>query len=236
MEIVKKVMDFKSKVAEVKKLSKESISLALTAPKEFSFIPGQFISIKIKNQGQVKPRSYSILSQENNKASNKIKLCIKLIPGGFASEVFAKTKVGDEFEVKGPLGHFIYDESIKNKEIWFLGGGTGVAPLCCIIRGTLAKHPEKKFILLFSARTRKDLFLNEEFIRLEKKYSNFKYIPTLTREEWSGRMGRIYKHLPADLKDKTFYICGSKGLIMDVKSYLLENKVNAKDIKIEQCS
>ena len=227
-----KIMNFKAKIIKVNRLTTDALLFTLTVPENFSYEAGQYVVLMIKNKGVTKPRLYSILSA----GKGKIQLCSKLISGGFASEIFAKTEEGDSFEVKGPFGYLIYDKKIKNKEIWFLCGGTGVVPFYSIIKENLPKHPEQKFVLIFSARIKQDLFLNQEFKELEKEYSNFEYQPTLTREEWKGKTGRISKHLPDDLKNKTFYICGTKELVLDVKKYLLNNGVDTKDIKIERCS
>ncbi|MEK6969845.1 MAG: FAD-binding oxidoreductase [Nanoarchaeota archaeon] len=224
-----KTFAFTTTILNVKKTTEDILFLTLTAPQDFAYAAGQFITLKIINRGETKLRSYSILSYE----PGKIKLCIKLIPGGFASEIFAKTKQEDTFEVKGPFGHLIYDEASLTKESWFLGGGTGIVPLYNILAENLPKHPKQTFILLFSARTKKELVLDKEIKQLASKFTNFIYQPTLTREEWTGKTGRIPNHLPRDLKDKTFYICGTTELVLDIKNLLMKQGVNPKHIKFE---
>lgn len=225
------IFDFSAKIKKVEKISEDVLIFTLTVPEDFNYKPGQFIILKVKSGEETKSRSYSILSA----GTGKIKLCIKLLPGGFASEVFFNTKEGDKFDIKGPLGHFVYEGS-ENKEIWLLGGGTGIVPLCSIVEENLSKFPDNKFVVVFSARTEKDLFLQKEFKELEQKHDNFVYLPTLTRQEWGGKRGRIPRHLPEDLKNKTFYICGTKELVLDIKKHLLEKGVNLKDIKFERFS
>lgn len=226
------ILTFTSTVKKVKKLTEDLICLSLSIPKNFSFQPGQFITLSIRNGSETKLRSYSIVDLHNQ----MIDLCIKLVEGGFASEVLSKTKVGGTFEVKGPLGHFLFAQHDKHKEIWFLGGGTGVVPLYSMIKHFVPVFPDKTFILISSAKTKHDLILHKDFQQLEKKYSHFTYFPTLTREQWSGAVGRIPKHLTGDLKNKTFYICGLKELVTDTKNYLLDKKVQEEDIKFERFS
>ena len=225
---------FQATVLENKKLTDDVIFISLSAPKEFSFKAGQFITIKVEKDEEFRLKSYSVLNPPSEKG--KIDLCIKIIDGGFASEVFKNAKKGEEFQIKGPLGHFVFEDDDKNEEIWLIGGGTGIAPLYGILKQNLSHHTNKRFTMIFSVKEKKDLFLHEEFQQLAKKYANFTYIPTLTREKWKGATGRVQAHLPADVENKTFYICGLKELVLETKEVLLKKGAALKHIKFERYS
>jgi len=228
------IQTFQSKVIERKNLNKDVIILSLSVSEEFSFKAGQFITLKVEKDGEKKLKSYSILSPPSDKG--KIDLCIKIVDGGFASEILRNTKKGDSFEVKGPFGHFFFKEEDQNKEIWFLGGGTGVSPLYSMVKEYLSKMSDKKFTLVFSVKNKGELFLNEEFEELREKFENFTYLPTLTREGWNGATGRVQEHLPKDLKNKTFYICGLKELVLETKEFLLKEGVKPENVQSERYS
>jgi len=225
---------FQATVLENKKLTHDVIFLSLSAPKAFSFLAGQFITLRVEQGQEFRLKSYSVLNPPSEK--EKVDLCIKLIDGGFASEVLRKAKKGDSFQIKGPFGHFVFEEDDKNKEIWLIGGGTGVAPLYSMLKEHLAHHKTKKFVLIFSVKEKKDLFLHDEFQQLAKKHANFTYIHTLTREKWNGATGRVQEHLPADVENKTFYICGLKELVLETKEVLLKKGVVLKNVKSERYS
>jgi ferredoxin-NADP reductase len=220
-------------ITERKDITHDVILLSFNVPEDFIFKAGQFVTLMIEKNGERKPRSYSIFNPPSQKG--KLDLCIKIVPDGFASEVFKDTKVGDSFEMKGPLGHFFFEED-ENEEYWFIGCGTGLAPLYSMIAENLAKLPNKKFVLLFSNKYKNDLLFHDELKKLEKEHNNFKYIQTVTREEWEGPCGRVQKHFPEDFHDKTFYICGIKPLVESTKEVLLEKGVNQKNIKFERYS
>lgn len=245
------LLSFTAIVIEKKYLTDDVIFLALTHPPNFNFKAGQFLSLKIigkkthtitgsiSHQGQKedppKPfqmKSYSIFSPPKQK--NKLDFIIKLIPGGYASEVFRATNVGDQFEAKGPLGHFFFDESVDNFEQWFIGAGTGITPLHSMIVEHLEQHPRKVFKLIYGARSRKTLFYHTEFEEMELRHPNFEYLPTLSRDDWEGAKGRVQVHLRGDLSDKTFYICGLKELIVETKDLLLKNGVKQENIHFER--
>lgn len=228
------ILTFQSKVIERRDLNKDIIILSLNSPENFSFKAGQFITLKMEKEGETKLKSYSILSPPSEKG--KIDLCIKLVDGGFASEILKNTKKGDKFEVKGPFGHFFFKEKDENDEFWFLGGGTGVAPLHSMIEEYLPKIKDKRFVLIFSVKNKDELFLNDVFKELQNNFKNFTYVLTLTREKWEEAQGRVQEHLPADLENKTFYICGLKELVLETKDLLLKSGVDSKDVQFERYS
>jgi ferredoxin-NADP reductase len=226
------IKTFTGKVIDKQEKNKEITILSLKCPENFSFKAGQFVSIRLGNDGEQKVRSYSILSPPSKKG--KLDLCVGLINGGFASNIFSKTKVGDEFKITGPLGHFTFNND-ENEEYWFLGAGTGVVPLFSMLQDNVKKFQNKKFKLIFSVKKKKDLFLVDELTQLQIENSNFEFIPTLTKEEWAGSQGRIQKHIKG-IENKTFYICGWKDMVLDIKDFLIKKGVEFKNIKFERFS
>jgi glycine betaine catabolism B len=224
------ISSFSANVLQNKYLTPDVILLSLKIPEDFSFQAGQFITIMIENSGEQKSRSYSILSPPSQK--NQLDLCIKIVSDGFASEVFTKTKMGDSFALKGPFGHFIFDQETTNDHV-FLGAGTGVAPLYCMIKEHLL-NSSKQFTLISGTKTQQDLLFNQDFLDLQKTSKNFTYVPVLSREPWDGQKGHVQDHLPADLQNKTFYICGLKELVLESKELLLSKGVKPENIKFER--
>ncbi len=228
------IQSFTSKITKKVFLNDDVFVITLTAPEEFAFKAGQFVTLRVHCGEESKLRSYSILNAPSEKG--KIDLCIKIIEGGFASECFKTIKEGDEYEVKGPFGHFMFDEASENKENWLISNGTGVVPMYSIVKEFLSINSDLKFTMLFGSKYKKDLIFHNEFLELAEQNSNFIYIPSITREEWDGRTGRVQTHLPEDLKNKTFYICGLKKLVVETKDILVEKGVDAKNIKFERYS
>ncbi|MBU0460094.1 MAG: FAD-dependent oxidoreductase [Nanoarchaeota archaeon] len=227
------VQSFQIKLIKQEKLTHDVFKYTFSSSTEVEFQPGQFLTFMIEKEGERKPRSYSIFDYD--KENKGVVFLIKIILGGFAGSVFEKMKIGQEFNVKGPLGHFTFAPDLS-PEHWFIGCGCGLAPLYNIVANNVEKFSEKKFVLLFSVKKKEDLILHKELQELEKKYSNFIYLPTLTREEWDGKTGRVQKHLPKNLKEKTFYICGIKELVVSVKDLLLEEGVAPEKVKFERYS
>ena len=228
------VQSFTSKITKKVFLNDDVFVMTLTCPEEFTFKAGQFVTLRINCGEESKLRSYSILNPPSEKG--KIDLCIKIVEGGYASECFKEIKEGDEYEVKGPFGHFTFDETSENDEHWLISNGTGVVPLYSMVKEFLTSKPNIKFTMLFGSKFQKDLIFHNEFVELADKHDNFTYIPSITREEWDGKTGRVQTHLPEDLKNKTFYICGLKELVVDTKEILVSRGVDSKNIKFERYS
>jgi len=222
---------FNSKILEKKMITHDVMLLDFTFPEAFTLKAGQYVQIKVMEGDQVRYKAFSVLNPPKEK---KLLICAKIIDGGVASEAFKSAKVGDEFEMKGPIGMFVFDEETENNEHFFVCAGTGLAPIYSMIFEHIDNQKDKKFTLIFGTREKKNLLFHEELEALKKTHDNFEYHPTLTRENWEGKTGRVHVHLPKDVSNKTFYICGLKELVIDTKEILLKNGVKPSDIKTER--
>jgi ferredoxin-NADP reductase len=229
--VVEAIKTIKSDLLEKEQLTQDVLKLTFSAPEDFEFLAGQFVSIKCEKDDESRRKSYSILNAPSKKGV--IEICIKIIKGGFASSVLESSKIGDKFEIKGPLGHFTLDEKTKN-EHWFLAAGTGVTPFHSMIQEYI--DSKIKMNLLFGVRSKKNLFLNKEFLDLERNHDNFSYNPVLSREKWNGSTGHVQDNLPEDLNGKTFYVCGLKELVIETEELLLKKGVKKENIRKERYS
>ena len=95
-------------------------------------------------------------------------------PGICSSYVFSK-KPGDKVTISGPYGEFF----IKNtdKEMIYVGGGAGMAPLRSHIFHLFhtLKTTNRKVSYWYGGRSKRELFYTEHFRKIEKIFPNFKY-------------------------------------------------------------
>ena len=215
------------KIISKEYLTKDVLKVEFEKPKEFQFKPGQFINIKFEQEGSFRMRAYSIL---NTPSEETLDICLKLIPGGLASESFKEAKENDKYTIIGPFGYFQLNE--KEKEHVFISTGTGVVPFISMIKEFVKK--DYKMTLIAGYKKKENILYQEELKKIEQENKNFVYKPTITREEWTGLKGRVQKYLPEDLSKKMFYICGLKEFVIETKELLLERGVNEKYIKVER--
>jgi ferredoxin-NADP reductase len=208
-------------------LTKDVIQLSMQVP-EFDFKAGQFITMKLPNGDKILPRSYSILSPPSQRG--KLDFAIKLVEDGQASAIFDKMKLGTQIPFMAPLGHFVF---VPGKKHCFLGAGTGVAPLYCMVKEHLANLPQQEFHLIAGYRKKDNALFHDEFSQMDKKYANFIYQLVLSRESGEFK-GHVQDFLPENLTNTHFYICGLKELVMETKAILLERGVSPELIHFER--
>ena len=210
----------------------------------FDFLPGQFVTLDLPIHEKLNKRwrSYSIASWPDG--TNVFELVIVLLEDGLGTPyLFNEIREGSELTLRGPQGVFVLPEPI-DKDLYFICTGTGIAPFRSMIHH-IKRHqlPHKNLYLLFGTRKKQDHLYLEEMRQLEKEVENFKYIPTLSREEWDGCCGyvhEIYENLVHEkmngsgkLPEAKFYLCGWKVMVDEAKKRIQELGYDRKAIHQE---
>ncbi|GIW69910.1 MAG: hypothetical protein KatS3mg101_0657 [Patescibacteria group bacterium] len=185
----------------------------------FEFTPGHYISVKVSN---TRINCYSIAGQS---APNRFNLLVDSTPGGPGSKFFEALKPGDKITYLGPFGNFKLNLNDGAKKILFLATGTGVAPLRFMLDKALETN--KEIYLYIGTNNFEEVFSQDYFEKLAKKYKNFKYQFAVRNphEKWSGAVGFIndlVKKDHPDAKDCSAYLCGSPLMIEAATKVLLE--------------
>lgn len=150
-------------------------------------------------------------------------------PGVVSSWLFGLRK-GDPVSVTGPFSSFA--ARTTEREMVFIGGGVGMAPLRAIISDQLErKNTRRKMSFWYGARSRVDLFYDKDFERLQAKYPNFRWTVALSdpapEDNWQGETGFIHDVAlrtalaahPAP-HDCEYYLCGPPMMIKAVRAML----------------
>lgn len=145
------------------------------------------------------------------------------IPPGFGSSYVFGLKPGDSVSISGPYGDFMAKDT--GKEMCFIGGGAGMAPLRSHILHQLEGINSKRRISFwYGARSKKELFYEDIFQDLEKKHDNFTFHVALSspepEDQWDGLTGFIHNHLCTgylcshdDPTEIEYYLCGPPPMI-----------------------
>jgi len=210
----------------------------------FDFTPGQFVTLDlpISDKPAKRIRSYSIASWPDG--TNVFELLIVLLEGGLGTTyLFNEVTEGSEITLRGPQGVFTLPDPIE-KDLYFICTGTGIAPFRSMVHH-IKRHqvPHQNIYLLFGTRKQEDLVYLEEMRQLEKDVDKFKYIPTLSREQWDGCCGyvhAIYENLihekmngSTELPAAKFYLCGWKNMVDEAKKRIQELGYDRKAIHQE---
>ncbi|HEY6135279.1 MAG TPA: NADH:ubiquinone reductase (Na(+)-transporting) subunit F [Rubrivivax sp.] len=165
------------------------------------------------------------------------------IPPGIMSSYVFNLKPGDELTVSGPFGEFFARDT--NKEMCFVGGGAGMAPMRSHIFDQLKRlKSTRKMSFWYGARSLKEAFYVEEFDALAAANPNFEWHLALSEplpeDEWTGATGFIHNVLreryldqhPAP-EDIEYYMCGPGVMNKAVIDMLLSLGVDRENILLD---
>jgi CDP-4-dehydro-6-deoxyglucose reductase, E3 len=202
--------------ARVERLDRPAADVAILGVKlpanaNFKFVAGQYVDFLLKD---AKRRSYSIANPPADAGVGALEFHIRQTPGGlFTEQVFSTLKVRDLLRFEGPLGTFYLREE-SDKPIVMVASGTGFAPIKAICEYAQAKNIPRPITLYWGCRVEGDLYLND----LGKGWqrAGFKYVPVLSDEKWSGRMGFVHRAVMEDFPDMSdvqVYACGAPVMV-----------------------
>jgi len=142
---------------------------------------------------------------------------MKVNPGVCSSYIFSK-KPGDKVIVSGPYGEFHIKET--KRDMVYIGGGAGMAPLRSHIFHLFhTEGTDRKVSYWYGARSKREIFYEDEFQAIADKHSNFNFNIALSEpvpeDNWTGKTGFIHQVLYDEYLSKLeepeeieYYLCG----------------------------
>ena len=175
-------------------------------------------------------RAYSLASppSEKNILRFNIRIAtppsdVSTAPPGAGSSYIFNLKKGDQVTLSGPYGDFFVNDT--KREMCYIGGGAGMAPLRSQIMHQLNTLNTKRIISFwYGARSKMELFFDDEFRALEDKFKNFSFHVALSRpqteDSLEGMTGYIhqcvydnYLNTHDDPTEIEYYLCGPPAMI-----------------------
>ncbi len=142
---------------------------------------------------------------------------MKVNPGVCSSYIFSR-KPGDKVTISGPYGEFFIKET--ESEMLYIGGGAGMAPLRSHLFHLFhTLQTNRKVSYWYGARSKREIFYEEHFREIEKKYPNFTFHMALSEplpeDNWDGLTGFIhqvvydqYLNEHEEPEEVEYYMCG----------------------------
>jgi Na+-transporting NADH:ubiquinone oxidoreductase subunit F len=167
------------------------------------------------------------------------------IPPGIASSYVWSRKPGDKVVISGPFGEFFLKKRSK-REIVFIGGGAGMAPMRSHIFNLFhTRKTRRKVSFWYGARSKQEMFYDEHFRDIEKDFPNFTYhvglSSPLPEDNWTGKVGFIHQvvhdHYLADHPDPAeieYYLCGPPLMLSAVQKMLYDLGVERDMIAFDE--
>jgi len=138
-------------------------------------------------------------------------------PGICSSYVFSR-KAGDKVTISGPYGEFFLKDT--KREMMFIGGGAGMAPMRShIFHLFQTEKSKRKATFWYGARSRREIFYEDDFRKIESEFDNFKFTIALSEpmksDNWDGAIGFIHQVVFENYLKKhdepeeiEYYLCG----------------------------
>ena len=165
------------------------------------------------------------------------------VPAGKMSSYIFDLKPGDKVTISGPFGEFFARET--EKEMVFIGGGAGMAPMRSHIFDQLRRiKTNRKITFWYGARSLREMFYVDDFNMLANENDNFSWHVALSEpkpeDNWSGYTGFIHNVLYENYlknhkapEDCEYYMCGPPMMNAACIKMLLDLGVERKDIMLD---
>jgi len=176
--------------------------------------PGQYVTLG-NPRADVPARAYSISNAP--RPDGELVLQVARQDGGLTSNwVHDQLAVGESVKISGAYGTFIGDPSVDTP-VLCLAAGTGLAPVLALAEAALRRGFRRPVSMLFSARSREDVYAEGLMAWWRTKHRNFDYKVTLTREQregyLQGRVGVVLPQMFSDLSKHTIFAAGSPEFV-----------------------
>ena len=217
-------------VVDIKEETPRTKTFRLALPEPSPHRAGQHVVVRLTApDGYTASRSYSIASAPDE--SPELELTVERLDDGEVSTfLHDEVVVGDELEVRGPIGGwFVWD---GDAPALLVGGGSGVVPLMAMLR--LARRTGRADLvrLVVSVRTPDDLYYGDEIVGPETTLVYTRATPP-GFARLPGRLTRDDIPQPIAAGGRA-YVCGSSGFADAASSVLLELGVPSQQIRVER--
>lgn len=237
---------YKLAIKEVRRETPEAVSVAFNVPPElkpnYTFIAGQYVTLKLTLDGEEIRRAYSICSAPE---SGELRIAIKSVSvGAFSPFANKNLKAGDLVEVSMPEGKFTFEpETNRIKNYAAFAAGSGITPVMSILQSVLEGEPQSTFVLVYGNKTPEQTIFHQQLHELQSKFTgrlfvHYVFSQAKVDQELFGRIEKSTVNFMLNNKHKElefdkFYLCGPEAMINCISDVLKEHNIKEKDIKFE---
>ncbi len=219
-------IDYVPKLATIiKKVTMTSMEtlfvIRLDDKSELHHKPGQFVEVSVFGIGEA---PISLSSSPTKKETFEV--CVRKL--GNVTSKLHQLNVGDEIGIRGPFGNGFDVEALKGKDLLFIAGGLGIAPLRSLINYVFDNRKDfGRVFLLYGCKEPKEMLFGDELAMITSR-ENVEFKPTVNwcpeNEVWNGNIGVITTLIPQvsfDPEKTIALLCGPpvmyKFVISDLK-------------------
>jgi ring-1,2-phenylacetyl-CoA epoxidase subunit PaaE len=235
-------------VNDLRRESADAVSLTFAIPQalaeNYSFAPGQYLTLRTTMDGEEVRRSYSICSGPDD---GELRIAVKKVDGGaFSSWAADELKTGDELDVMTPTGRFGIAHAPDQARVHVgFAAGSGITPILSIVKGVLAREPDSRFFLFYGNRSTGGMLFREALEELKDRFmQRLSVFHVISGEEQDipilhgrldGEKVRVLLRslVPASSVDHVF-ICGPIGMSEDIEATCRDIGIAEDRIHVER--
>lgn len=231
-----------AKVVAVHDETATARTLALVVSDWPSHMAGQHVDVRLTApDGYSAVRSYSIASAPNS--DGRIEITVERLSNGEVSPYLTQqVMVGDDLELRGPIGRWFVWRRDQTEPIQLIAGGSGIVPLMAMIRSRVSAASSAPFRLLYSVREQAAVFYPDELRALSNQGDAVVVTYAYTRatpKNWPRPAGRIDGPLvatgtwPSTVRP-TSYVCGPTSFVEHATDLLIAAGHDRERIRTER--
>jgi ferredoxin-NADP reductase len=217
-------------------------TITIAVPDWPGHVAGQHIDVRLTApDGYSAVRSYSIASAPSS--DGRIEITVDRLSNGEVSPYLTQqVMVGDELEVRGPIGRWFVWRPEQVGPVQLVAGGSGIVPLMAMIRSRTSAGSTVPFRLLYSVREPGAIFYRDELQTLSSQGDSVVVTYAFTRatpKDWPRPAGRIDRELidsgtwPANLQPSG-YVCGPTSFVESATDLLIAAGHDRERIRTER--
>jgi Na+-transporting NADH:ubiquinone oxidoreductase subunit NqrF len=232
--------EWSARLKATRQLTPTIKELRLRVPNNFTFRAGDYVQVEVPMTGTDRPgpvrRAYS-MANSPNEAPGEIVFNVRLaappaphLPSGTGSSFLFHATPGEQLRLYGPFGTF---HALENgREMVFIGGGAGMAPIRSVILDQLReRRTTRRIHFWYGARSPQELFYTEELAELTREFPNFSWHPAYSEsaadESSPGQAGHVHEVVQReflasqDAAACDWYLCGPPRMLDACRHMLL---------------
>ena len=232
-------------IDRVRQLTDDAVALRFEVPANltntFTFVPGQYVTLRATINGTDIRRSYSICSSIND---DGFEVGIKAVTDGQFSSLAQTLKIGDQIDVMPAQGRFQAPVGGQHDYL-LIAAGSGITPCLSIAKSVLDAEPQSKVTLIFGNRSTQSVMFRDDLDRLKDSHlERLIVMHVLSGEQQDVDIlnGRINASLIKELNQRKLvhlsdydgiYICGPQAMTVAVSEMLVNFGISEDAIHIE---
>ncbi|MBE1490164.1 ferredoxin reductase [Plantactinospora soyae] len=230
-----------ARLVERREETATACTLVLEVPDWPGHLPGQHVDLRLTAEdGYQAARSYSVSAPADGE---RIEVTVQRVPDGEVSPYLIEgLSVGDQIEVRGPVGGYFIWRMTEPAPVLLVGGGSGIAPLMAMIRARRAAGSRVPFRLIYSVRSERDIYFADELRRRVRDDQGLDVAYVYTREVPESSPARAHRIAVADLNthgwppqlEPTNFVCGPTGFVEAVSDILVALGHEPRRVKTER--